>query len=279
MVKTKVILLLSAVLVLNSCSYSFKWEKFSIDGHRTGVTVPNAVNVKEALGVVEDCVYKAPNGKEFKGGVTPKVASLLIDVQPSMAGLKEVVAYAPEPMVSARPEGKLGNFIVDHLFADVSALASASGRTVDLAITNMGGIRVDIAAGDVLLDDIVAMLPFRNYLCYVQIPGSEVRNAFEHMAKNGLQCISGARIVVKDHKLVSAEVGGEPLDDGRLYGVATIDFLLDGGDGFKLARGAQDYMITDIKIGDAILADIRALTAEGKPLEYFTDGRVSIQED
>ena len=150
---------------------------------------------------------------------------------------------------------------------------------MDLAITNTGGIRVDIAKGDVLLDDIVSMLPFANYLCYVQIPGSELRGVFEFMAEKGVQCISGARLVIKDKKLVSAVIGGEPLDDERLYGVATIDFLLDGGDGYKLARGAQDYMITDVKIGEAVLADIREMTAEGRPLEYFTDGRILIQED
>ncbi|MCR5519356.1 MAG: 5'-nucleotidase C-terminal domain-containing protein [Bacteroidales bacterium] len=278
MVKTKIILL-SAVLLLCSCSHSFKWEKFSMDGHRTAVTVPNATNVAEALGSVSDGVYTAPNGKVFKEGATPKVASLLIDVQPAMARLKEVVAYAPEALIKNRPESTLSNFIVDRLFADVAALVEPGGRKVDVAITNMGGIRVDLAAGDILLDDLVSMLPFRNYLCYVQIPGTELRHAFEYMAESGVQCISGARIVVKDKKLVSAEVGGEALDDERLYGVATIDFLLDGGDGFKLARGAKDYMMTDIKIGDAILADVRALTAEGKPLEYFTDGRVLIQED
>ena len=279
MVKAKIVLVFAAAAVLCSCSHSYKWQKFSIDGHRTGVTVPTAANIAESLGTIEDGVYTAPNGKVFNGGATPAVAELLIDVQPAMARLKEVVAYAPEAMVKHRPESTLSNFIVDRLFADVAKLAEPSGRKVDVAITNMGGIRVDIAKGDVLLDDIVSMLPFANYLCYVQIPGSELRGIFEFMAENGVQCISGARIVVKDKKLVSAEVGGEPLDDSRLYGVATIDFLLDGGDGYKIARGASDYLITDVKIGDAILADIRALTAEGRPLEYFTDGRVLIQKD
>ena len=29
------------------------------------------------------------------------------------------------------------------------------------------------------------MLPFANYLCYVQLPGSELRGIFEFMAENG----------------------------------------------------------------------------------------------
>lgn len=262
-----------------SCSHSYKWQKFDIDGHRTGVTVPTAANINEALGKVEDGVYTAPNGKVFESGSTPEVAKLLIDVQPAMARLKEVVAYAPESMIRGVPESTLGNFIVDRLFADMAKLAAPSGRKVDVAITNRGGIRQDIYKGDVLLDDIVSMLPFANYLCYVQIPGSELRGIFEFMAENKVQCVSGARLVIKDKKLVSAEVAGEPLDESRYYGVATIDFLLDGGDGYKIARGATDYLITDVKIGDAILADIREMTAQGKPLEYYTDGRILIQED
>ncbi len=137
---------------------------------------------------------------------------------------------------------------------------------------------MDVPEGDVLLDDIVSMLPFANYLCYVKVPGSELRKVFEYMAETRPQCVSNARIVIRDKKLVSAEIGGEPLDDSKYYGLATIDFLLDGGDGYKLARGAVDYVISDVKIGDAVLADIRALTAAGKPFEYKTDGRMVVEK-
>ena len=279
MAETKVIIAALAVLALCGCSHRVSWTKYKMDGSRTGVTVPTATNVDKAIGISDGETYKAPNKKVFKGGATPRVAKLLYDAQPAMAKLKEPVAYAPEAMTKQRPESSLSNFVVDRLFADVSALCEPSGRKVDVAICNFGGIRVDIPQGDVMLDDIVSMLPFKNYLCYVQIGGRELRGIFEYMAENGVQCISGARIVVKDNKLVSATVGNEALRDDRLYGVATIDFLLDGGDGYKIARGAKDYFISDIKIGDAILADVRALTAAGKPLEYFTDGRVVIEED
>ena len=274
MVKAKVILAVAGLALLCSCSHCFKWEGYKIDGHRTGVTVPTATNAAEAIGVVENGVYTAPNGKVFEGGATPEVAALLLEAQPAMARLKEVVAYAPEPMVKHKPEDPLCNFIVDRLFADMSAIAAPTGRKVDMAFTNRGGIRQDIPQGDVLLDDIVSMLPFANYLCYVQLEGRDIRAILEFMAENGIQAISGARVVINDKKLVSAEVAGQPLDDDRLYGVATIDFLLDGGDGYKFARNAKDYMLTDIRIGDAILADIRKMTAEGQELKYFTDGRI-----
>ena len=246
MVKAEIAALLALPLLLASCSrgLEFKWQKYYVDGHRTGVGVPTADNPEKALGVVENGVYKAPNGRVFNAGATPEVASLLIGVQPQMARLKEVVAYAPEAMARQRPECALFNFVADRLAADVQ---EAVGRRVDVGITNTGGIRVDLPAGDILLDEVVSMLPFKNYLTYLELKGSDLRAAFEYMAS-------------------------------AVYGVGTIDFLLDGGDGFKLARNARKMIITDKKIGDVILRDIRKLTAEGKPLQYHVDGRITVEE-
>lgn len=36
-------------------------------------------------------------------------------------------------------------------------------------------------------------------------------------------------------------------------------------------------IITDKKIGDMILEDVRALTAAGKSVDYFTDGRYIVR--
>lgn len=271
-------ILLPLLLVAASCSTrpsAWYWERFEMDGHRTGVTVPSADNVPQAIGTVENGVYTSPNGTVFSEGSVPEVASLLIGVQPEMASLKEVVAVCPEGLVKYAPESPLSNFIVDNLRADVARI---TGRRTDLAITNFGGIRCNFPKGDVLLDDVVSMLPFANYATWLSVPGSELRKVFTFMAENGPQCVSGAELVLRDGKLISAKIGGRPLDDKRLYGLATIDFLVDGGDGYKLARGAREMIITDQKIGDLILQDVRALTASGAELVYSTDGRVLFEK-
>ena len=267
------LLLLAAAC--NTVPESYSWEHFEMDGHRTGVTVPAADNVSQALGTVEGNIYTAPNGRIFRGGSTPKVAELLISVQPDMAYLKEAVAYCPEGMAKYPPESPLSNFIADHL---KSATERITGRHVDLAITNFGGIRCDLPKGNVLLDDVVSMLPFSNCATWLSVPGSELRKVFEDMAARGPQCVSGAQLEIADGKLVSAKIGGKPIDDRKFYGLATIDFLIDGGDGYKLARGARDYVFTENRIGDIILEDIRAITAAGEPLQYSTDGRVKVSK-
>ena len=84
-------------------------------------------------------------------------------------------------------------------------------------------------------------------------------------------------MVVNGKELDSLLVGGKPVDPEKIYGVATIDFLLDGGDRINVARNAKELIITKTILCDAILPYIKSLTAQGKNIEYFVDDRVVIK--
>ena len=274
MVQTKVIALASVVLLACSCQYRMSWQKYRMDGHRTGVTAPTAVNVTAALGTVDDSVYVSPGGRTFpKGSATYAAAADLIAVQPQMAALKEVIGTTSRPMEAQAPESELSNWLVDHLMQDV---AEITGRQVDVGISNFGGIRVDLPKGDVLMDDLVSMFPFKNYLTYVALKGSDLQAVFDFMAQTRPQVLGGVKFVLTDHHIDTLLVGGKPIDPERVYGVATIDFLLDGGDGLTIAKNARELIITDRLIIDSMLPYARNFAAAGKPIEYFTDGRVVV---
>ena len=84
---------------------------------------------------------------------------------------------------------------------------------------------------------------------------------------------------MEDKKLVSVEIAGEPLDDDKVYGLATISFLLAGGDGLTLASNALSVTsFKDVDVIDAILEYVYAEAAAGRPIEYKTDGRVVIKD-
>lgn len=272
----KFYVILVAALLLVGCKTGMTWQKFAIDGHRTGVTAPNADNVAQAIGVVDSKsgAYTAPNGKVFKDGATPKVAALLIDAQPAMAEVKEIIAYSPRAMCAEAPESDLSNFVADFVRDETSRLV---GLPVDFAVTNFGGIRVDMPEGDVTLDDIRSMFPFVNKLCYVELKGEDLLYLITQIAEDKMQCVSGVKMVINNQKLESVEVGGKPINPNKNYGVATVDFLLDGGDGLFVARNARKLITTDAIIGKSMEAYIRKLTAEGKAIEYSTDGRVVVK--
>ena len=272
MVETRLIALTASVLLLCSCEYTYTWEKQRMDGHRTGVTAPNAGNVPQALGTVNDTAYLAPNGTVWQpGSATYAVANDLIAVQPLLKDLKTVVGYATHDMEASAPESELSNWWVDGTMADVARL---TGKKVDVGILNFGGIRTSLPQGEILLEDFVSMFPFRNDLVYVGLKGSDLQEVFNSIAASRPFVVGGVKMVVRQHRIDTLLVGGQPLDPDKVYGVATVDFLLDGGDGLTVGKNAREYLDTDVRVIDAVLEDVYKLQAAGKPLAYFTDGRL-----
>jgi 2',3'-cyclic-nucleotide 2'-phosphodiesterase (5'-nucleotidase family) len=98
------------------------------------------------------------------------------------------------------------------------------------------------------------------------------------MAATRFQVLGGVRVVAEDGRLVSVEIDGQPLDDEKVYGLATVNFLLYGGDGLKLAEDALELVRYDVDVIDVVLDYVYEETAAGRPIEYRTDGRVIIRK-
>lgn len=179
-------------------------------------------------------------------------------------------------MTASYPESALSNWFIDILMAKTERI---SGKKVHMGITNFGGIRIDMPQGELILDDMLSMFPFRNYLAYVEHTGKQIRKILEGMAADRFQVLGGVKVVAEGGKLLSVEIDGEPLDDDKIYGIATISFLLDGGDGLSLDHDAVSVTVfDDVAIIDAVLEHVYAETAAGRPIEYHTDGRVVIND-
>ena len=278
MVKARLILLAALALICASCQYSYEysWQKYRMDGHRTGVIAPSADNVPEALGVIEGSTYTAPNGRTFQeGSATFGVARDMIAVQPLLEDLKTVVGRTTREMVGYAPESELSNWWVDTMMASVERLTK---RKVDVGFLNFGGIRTSLPQGDMLLDDFVSMFPFKNYLTFVSLKGSDLQEIFNFIAASRPFVIGGAKLVVTDHKIDTLLVGGKPIDPKKTYGVATVDFLIDGGDGMTVGKNAKELIVTDKMVIDEVLSAVYALQAADKPLEYSKDGRCSYDQ-
>lgn len=271
---------LSLILLLcvNAIGFGqeYEWRAVPMDGSRTGCVSPSKDNVAEAVGTFKGRKYIAPDGTVFKAkSAAAKTARIVLDAQPKMARVKDVIGYSTEAMSAQYPESALSDWFIDILMKKTEALA---GKKVHVGITNFGGIRIDMPQGDIILDDMLSMFPFKNYLVYVEHTGKQIRNILESMAADRFQVLGGVRVVAEDGKLVSVEIDGEPLDDEKVYGLATISFLLGGGDGLALDRDAVSVTVfEDVAIIDAVLEHVNAETAAGRPIEYKADGRVVVK--
>ena len=273
-------LLAAAAILAAASSYAqgpvISWSTDPIDGHRTGVTASTADNVEEAMGYVKGRTYYAPNGKKFRKGTVRKVASLMLGAQPAMADVKKVVGYSTRVMVRKKPECELYDWFIDEL---MRATADSTGKKIDIGISNRGGIRIDMPAGEILCDDIQSMFPFKNNLCYVALHGRDVRAILDQMAATSFQILGGVKVVAKNGKIVSATVNGEPLDDDKVYGVATINFLLDGGDGYSVGKNAIETIFCNGWLYDTMIAYVKGLTAAGKPVEFENQNWITILKE
>jgi 5'-nucleotidase/UDP-sugar diphosphatase len=140
-------------------------------------------------------------------------------------------------------ESNFGNLIADAMRAGVGA---------EVALTNGGGIRGDrtYEPGTVLTrKDILTELPFGNVTVLIELSGADLLAALENGVSDvenkagRFPHVSGMSVVFDPSKpagsrIVEVEVGSQPLDLGRIYRIATNDYLLSGGDGYDaLARG------------------------------------------
>ncbi len=141
-------------------------------------------------------------------------------------------------------ECALGNLIAD---AMLSRYPEA-----DLALQNAGGVRIDMPGGDIYRETLATMMPFENYLHYVELAGADVLRALKVSStlKHGTTQVAGVSYKIEkgchnpedingDGRVDSWEnnclcedvlVKGQPLDSARTYKVATSDFILNGGD-------------------------------------------------
>ena len=71
-------------------------------------------------------------------------------------------------------ETNMGDFCTD---------AVRSAMDADVAIINGGGIRADIAAGDITYKDLVSVFPWNNELCVIEATGQQIKDALELGAK------------------------------------------------------------------------------------------------
>ena len=255
----------------------YEWTVSQMDGSRTGCISPSKENVPEAVGTFRGGKYIAPDGKVYRrNSIVAKTARAVLDAQPEMARVKDVVGYSTRAMSAHYPESALSNWFIDLLMRKTEEL---SGKKVHMGITNFGGIRIDMPQGEIILDDMLSMFPFKNHLAYVEQTGKQIRNVLEGMAARRFQVLGGVRVVAEGGKLLSVEIDGEPLDDEKVYGIATISFLLGGGDGLALDHNAVSVTVyEDIQIIDAVLEHVHAETAAGRPIEYDTDGRVVVKD-
>ena len=101
-------------------------------------------------------------------------------------------------------------------------------------------------------------------------------------ARNPRVCaFGGAKAVIEDKKVKELTLDGREIEDETIYKVATIDFLLNGGDGVYMLRyndGVEEIPERSL-LRDVILDKFAGMKAEGRDIEWPLDDRLTVLEN
>jgi 2',3'-cyclic-nucleotide 2'-phosphodiesterase (5'-nucleotidase family) len=170
---------------------------------------------------------------------------------------------------SGDAESLLGNMVCDAMQWKLQG---------DLAITNKGGVRTDLPQGVITPRDVFNVLPFDNTLGALEVTGEFVRLLIEDKVAYGGSglYVSGIRVKIdkereRGDKVVSLEIGGEPVVNDKHYRLVTTDYLLEGNSGMK--RLSELRSEAAIESGIYMRESLIEYIKEFSPIEPKVDGR------
>ena len=175
-------------------------------------------------------------------------------------------------MSAGRPESLLGNWAADVM---VETSTATGLERADLGVVNVGGLRNNMPEGNVRRGDVMLISPFQNNVVVTEMKGSDLQQLMcDIAAVHGEAVSSSVRLVItKDGKLVSATIGGQPIDPKRTYRLATIDYLLDGNDKlYSMKRHGKVYPMNMLS-RDAMSEYI----IKTKVIDSKLEGRIVVQ--
>ena len=235
-----------------------------VDGKVTN-KVAKLVNFEEAVALEEDeeisnTIEELQKKNEETTSVT--VGKTKVD----LIGEREVVRAG---------ESNLGNLATD-------AMLDITGA--DVALTNGGGIRASIEAGDITKGDILEVFPFGNYIVVKEVKGIDIINALEHGVRDypepvgGFPHVAGMSYKIDPSKeagnrIVDLKIKGEPVDLNKTYTLATNDFMAVGGDGYTML--GEGELVGEFEGLDEAL--IKYIEKIGE-VEYEVEGRITTVE-
>lgn len=300
-----------------------------LDGHAHETNACNEVKNKEGKGVLRvACGTKlssvgylriATDGKLATGlynwtadiaapellGLTGTVADAvneqtakLDEIRKTVVASAQIPLYVNDP-VATDSEGKAIRIVrnAETNLGDLCADAYRNLSGADIAFVNGGGIRKQINAGDITLDDIYSVHPFGNTMCIIRVTGQQVLDALEWGSRDvpgecgGFLQVSGLTYeihtgiassaqkdengmfagVTGEYRVKNVMVGGEPLDLEKTYTLASHNYmLLNQGDGYAMFAGAE-VLGEDLMIDNQVLITYITNTLGGVVGEQYAN--------
>lgn len=221
----------------------------------------------------------------------PDVQALVEELAKPINELKNTAVAMPDgtavvsQQLMTNKTCRAGECLIGNLLTD--AIRDETGS--DIAITNGGGIRADIDEGEVTVGEVLTVLPFGNTISTLKLTGAQVAASLEHGVgrvggKSGtgrFPQVSGVRYEfdssrdpgsrVKSVEVSDGNGGYTAIEDGKMYTVATNNFMRTGGDGYEIF---ENDAVEPYDYGRPLEEALIDYMVKTHPVKIEKDGRI-----
>lgn len=173
--------------------------------------------------------------------------------------LDSVISYAPETY--SKKDGELntaiGNLMADAVYSESNPIfKSRTGKSIDFALLNHGGIRAIISKGNITTRTAYEVMPFENSVVVVALKGEQINKMLTYLSKAKRAHPVSKKVEItldKDFNINKALINGKPIVDNKIYYVATNDYLYNGGDRMSFFHPNDSLYVLDYKIRNVLI--------------------------
>lgn len=189
--------------------------------------------------------------------------------------MNTVLVKSAQRLRKGEPESELGNLMADVL---LELGREKAGKAIDVAMTNSGGIRTELPAGNVTRGHAFEIMPFDNAVVLLTLPGPVMRRFIDFIAHDR-EPQAGLKLVIDQPTgtVASVLINGQPLDTTRTYTVVTSDYVAQSSQAAPILKAATTYQPLDLLYRDALIEYLRRRGQRGETLNPQKDGRTRYQ--
>ncbi|MBF0300291.1 MAG: bifunctional metallophosphatase/5'-nucleotidase, partial [Oligoflexia bacterium] len=153
-------------------------------------------------------------------------------------------------------EGVFGNFVCDIVLGETNA---------DMVFINSGTLR-GFNKGYITVNKLSQSIPYTNNIYTLKLKGDIIKNileqSFENYKERGILQLAGVRLkydleAPAGKRVSDIKISGNDLDLNKYYNVATIEFLINGGDGYNLFKRGEEVKKLNITLNKVVFDYIK----------------------
>ena len=184
-----------------------------------------------------------------------KTSKLINDSRKMYPELSEVIGVAAEPLMRMyNQESSIGNLLTSFM---------KEAAQSDIAFLNSGAIRADIDSGEITLEKLINVYPFKDNLTIIELTGSQIKELIEYSLTlpYGIGQVAGMTIKydstkIEMNRVLEIKINGEDLQDQKKYTVSVSGYLATGGDGYMVFPEGR-LISSDTPFQDALAAEFK----------------------